>query len=68
MTGHILRCNNSDIDEDEERSKVLLSEEHEEVDTLLVDSEQSSRHAESKLSLSRLLFFLSLRLVRREEG
>lgn len=68
MTGHILRCNNSDIDEDEERSKVLLSEEHEEVDTLLVDSEQSSRRAESKLSLSRLLFFLSLRLVRREEG
>ena len=67
MTGHILRCNNSDIDEDEERSKVLLSEEHEEVDTLLVDSEQSSRRAESKLSLSRLLFFLSLRLVRREE-
>jgi len=68
VTGHILRCNNSDIDEDEERSKVLLSEEHEEVDTLLVDSEQSSRRAESKLSLSRLLFFLSLRLVRREEG
>ena len=66
MTGHILRCNNSDIDEDEERSKVLLSEEHEEVDTLLVDSE--SFRAESKLSLSRLLFFLSLRLVRREEG
>ena len=73
MTGHILRCNNSDIDDDE-WSKLLLSEEQEEVDTLFVDSETlfvdstSRRRAESKLSLfSRLLCFLSVRLVCGEE-